>query len=306
MRRRPGRLPTHYNGGAPGPRCVSGRPPLRTSGRASPGRALCLPGGVSRTIPPADIAAVKVFTSGPPRRGPRAARRIRFNPGGGRCQRWADSRKGGASPACSGCSTHLQRPPGILVRSAQGRGPGDEAPAPGSPPARALAGGRLGRGPSVSLIFAGDVMLDDGPGRLIADGGDPLAAVAPLPPTPTTASPTSGAGIRPRRQPAGKPYHLPGRPRALPRHASGALRCRGRVQQPLGRLRPAFLRTPSTTCARPASAASAAAATCADAHAPVDPQERPLDRRARLQRIQARSFGAGASRPAWPGARTAR
>ncbi|MBP6800427.1 MAG: CapA family protein, partial [Zoogloea sp.] len=33
---------------------------------------------------------------------------------------------------------------------------------------------------SVSLIFAGDVMLDDGPGRLIADGGDPLAAVAPL------------------------------------------------------------------------------------------------------------------------------
>lgn len=33
---------------------------------------------------------------------------------------------------------------------------------------------------SVTLIFAGDVMLDDGPGRLIADGGDPLAAVAPL------------------------------------------------------------------------------------------------------------------------------
>ncbi len=33
---------------------------------------------------------------------------------------------------------------------------------------------------SLSLIFAGDVMLDDGPGRVVADGRDPLAAVAPL------------------------------------------------------------------------------------------------------------------------------
>lgn len=34
--------------------------------------------------------------------------------------------------------------------------------------------------PSVELIFGGDVMLDDGPGRLIAAGGDPLAPIAPL------------------------------------------------------------------------------------------------------------------------------
>ena len=33
---------------------------------------------------------------------------------------------------------------------------------------------------SVSLIFAGDVMLDDGPGRLIAAGGDPLAPFADI------------------------------------------------------------------------------------------------------------------------------
>jgi len=33
---------------------------------------------------------------------------------------------------------------------------------------------------SLSLIFAGDVMLDDGPGRVVADGRDPLAAFAPL------------------------------------------------------------------------------------------------------------------------------
>ncbi len=33
---------------------------------------------------------------------------------------------------------------------------------------------------SLSLTFAGDVMLDDGPGRVVADGRDPLAAVAPL------------------------------------------------------------------------------------------------------------------------------
>jgi poly-gamma-glutamate synthesis protein (capsule biosynthesis protein) len=30
------------------------------------------------------------------------------------------------------------------------------------------------------LIFAGDIMLDDGPGRVIAAGGDPLAAFAPI------------------------------------------------------------------------------------------------------------------------------
>lgn len=33
---------------------------------------------------------------------------------------------------------------------------------------------------SLSLIFAGDVMLDDGPGRVVAEGRDPLAAFAPL------------------------------------------------------------------------------------------------------------------------------
>lgn len=43
-----------------------------------------------------------------------------------------------------------------------------------------LAGAARAGDESVSLIFAGDVMLDDGPGRLIAAGGDPLAAVAPL------------------------------------------------------------------------------------------------------------------------------
>jgi len=32
----------------------------------------------------------------------------------------------------------------------------------------------------VNLIFAGDVMLDDGPGRLIADGGDPLLPFAEI------------------------------------------------------------------------------------------------------------------------------
>jgi hypothetical protein len=33
---------------------------------------------------------------------------------------------------------------------------------------------------SVNLIFAGDIMLDDGPGRLIARGGDPLAPFAAI------------------------------------------------------------------------------------------------------------------------------
>ncbi len=35
------------------------------------------------------------------------------------------------------------------------------------------------RGPSVRLLFVGDLMLDDGPGRTIAAGGDPLAAFDP-------------------------------------------------------------------------------------------------------------------------------
>ena len=43
-----------------------------------------------------------------------------------------------------------------------------------------LAGNARAGDESVSLIFAGDVMLDDGPGRLIAAGGDPLGPVAPL------------------------------------------------------------------------------------------------------------------------------
>lgn len=34
--------------------------------------------------------------------------------------------------------------------------------------------------PSVELVFGGDVMLDDGPGRLIAAGGDPLAPIASI------------------------------------------------------------------------------------------------------------------------------
>lgn len=32
----------------------------------------------------------------------------------------------------------------------------------------------------LTLIFAGDIMLDDGPGRVIAAGGDPLAPFASI------------------------------------------------------------------------------------------------------------------------------
>jgi poly-gamma-glutamate capsule biosynthesis protein CapA/YwtB (metallophosphatase superfamily) len=38
----------------------------------------------------------------------------------------------------------------------------------------------LARGEPVTLIFAGDLMLDDGPGRTIATGGDPLAPFAAI------------------------------------------------------------------------------------------------------------------------------
>ncbi|MBS1189244.1 MAG: putative poly-gamma-glutamate biosynthesis enzyme [Rhodocyclaceae bacterium] len=38
----------------------------------------------------------------------------------------------------------------------------------------------IGRAEPVRLVFAGDIMLDDGPGRTIAAGRDPLAAFAPL------------------------------------------------------------------------------------------------------------------------------
>ena len=42
--------------------------------------------------------------------------------------------------------------------------------------AGAQAGQPRAQDTSVRLVFAGDVMLDDGPGRTIAAGGDPLAA----------------------------------------------------------------------------------------------------------------------------------
>jgi poly-gamma-glutamate synthesis protein (capsule biosynthesis protein) len=42
----------------------------------------------------------------------------------------------------------------------------------------ALALGLQARAEPLNLIFAGDIMLDDGPGRLIARGGDPLAPFA--------------------------------------------------------------------------------------------------------------------------------
>lgn len=32
----------------------------------------------------------------------------------------------------------------------------------------------------LALLFAGDIMLDDGPGRALAAGRDPLAAFAPI------------------------------------------------------------------------------------------------------------------------------
>jgi poly-gamma-glutamate synthesis protein (capsule biosynthesis protein) len=43
-----------------------------------------------------------------------------------------------------------------------------------------LAGGLAHAGPSASLVFAGDIMLDGALGRLVAAGRDPFAAVAPL------------------------------------------------------------------------------------------------------------------------------
>lgn len=43
-----------------------------------------------------------------------------------------------------------------------------------------LLGSLAAQAEPVRLIFVGDIMLDDGPGRVIADGGDPLAPFAPL------------------------------------------------------------------------------------------------------------------------------
>jgi poly-gamma-glutamate capsule biosynthesis protein CapA/YwtB (metallophosphatase superfamily) len=40
--------------------------------------------------------------------------------------------------------------------------------------------GGVAQADELRLIFAGDVMLDDGPGRLIAEGGDPLHPFAPI------------------------------------------------------------------------------------------------------------------------------
>ncbi len=43
-----------------------------------------------------------------------------------------------------------------------------------------LLGSLVVRAEPVRIVFVGDIMLDDGPGRMIAGGGDPLASFAPL------------------------------------------------------------------------------------------------------------------------------
>lgn len=65
--------------------------------------------------------------------------------------------------------------------------PRETPPVPALPPMpelQPLAGERPGQSPAhtpgtLRLLMAGDVMLDDGPGRTLAQGGDPLAPFAP-------------------------------------------------------------------------------------------------------------------------------
>ena len=155
---------------------------------------------------------------------------------------------------------------------------------------------------SVSLIFAGDVMLDDGPGRLIADGGDPLAAVAPLLADADyrianleCSVSTRGASL------PGKPYTFRADPRAL-RVMQGRFDAVALSNNHSGdfgpdafldtidHLRQAGLRSFGGTPTRPCGSARTASGSPCSATTNTSP---------------AASRPAPAA-PAWPGARTAR
>jgi len=82
-----------------------------------------------------------------------------------------------------GCAVRAGPPPGVanvavLQPAPPSRGlPPLWRPAP-VVPAEAQAGATARQGPTVRLAFVGDVMLADGPGRVIAAGRDPFAHVA--------------------------------------------------------------------------------------------------------------------------------
>jgi poly-gamma-glutamate synthesis protein (capsule biosynthesis protein) len=68
----------------------------------------------------------------------------------------------------------------------------------------------------LTLIFAGDVMLDDGPGRLIAKGGDPLAPFAKtLKAADYRIANLETPVARSGQRSAGKPYAFRAHPRVL-------------------------------------------------------------------------------------------
>lgn len=78
--------------------------------------------------------------------------------------------------------------------------------------------------PSFSLVFAGDTTLDDAAGALIARGGDPLAAVAPLFANADVRVANLECVVATTGEPGDKNYTFRAHPRVLPvlrRHLDG-------------------------------------------------------------------------------------
>lgn len=78
--------------------------------------------------------------------------------------------------------------------------------------------------PSFSLVFAGDTTLDDAAGALIARGGDPLAAVAPLFANADVRVANLECVVATTGEPVDKNYTFRAHPRVLPvlrRHLDG-------------------------------------------------------------------------------------
>jgi poly-gamma-glutamate synthesis protein (capsule biosynthesis protein) len=173
-------------------------------------------------------------------------------------------------------------------------------------PALALFGWLAGAARAADLIFAGDIMLDDGPGRTIAAGGDPLAPSPPSWPPPTTASATSNVPSPPAVRPAVQTVVLP-RPADTLKILRGRFDAVSLANNHSGDYGPvAFIETLDYLAAA-GIAHFGGGRNLAEAHRPLWIEKKGLKIAVLgYNEYKPRRFEAGRTRPASPGARTSR
>jgi poly-gamma-glutamate synthesis protein (capsule biosynthesis protein) len=175
-------------------------------------------------------------------------------------------------------------------------------------PALALFGWLAGAAHAepLTMIFAGDIMLDDGPGRTIAAGGDPLAPSPPSWLQPTTASAISNVPSPPAARPAVQTVVLP-RPADTLKILRGRFDAVSLANNHSGDYGPvAFMETLDYLAAA-GIAHFGGGRNLAEAHRPLWIEKKGLKIAVLgYNEYKPRRFEAGRTRPASPGARTSR